>query len=280
MKTGLVLEGGAMRGMFTAGVLDVFMENNIEIDGIIGVSAGALFGVNYLSKQPGRVIRYSKQYAADKRNMGFHSLLTTGDFVNKKFAYYTVPQTLDIFDDETYMKSEIPFYAVVTNIESGQPEYMQIKSVFKDMEILRASASMPFVSRPVLLNGKKYLDGGVADSIPYQKFFEMGYDRLIVVLTRDLNYVKKPMSKHLISLYYRKYPQFMEQLLHRHELYNQSIADLKQLESTGKVILIRPSKPIQIKRMEKNPQNLQAVYELGRNDVLSSLKTVVNYSHT
>lgn len=278
MKTGLVLEGGAMRGMFTAGVLDIFMENNIKIDGIIGVSAGALFGVNYLSKQPGRVIRYSKKYAADKRNMGFHSLLTTGDIVNKKFAYYTVPQTLDIFDDETYMKSDIPFYAVVTNMDTGQPEYMQIKSVFKDMEILRASASMPFVSHPVILNGKKYLDGGVADSIPYQKFFEMGYDRLIIVLTRDLNYVKKPMSKHLISMYYRKYPKFMEQLLHRHDCYNQSILELKKLEADGKVVLIRPSEPINIKRMEKDPKNLQTVYALGRKDGQNALHTVKTFT--
>lgn len=149
-KTGLVLEGGAMRGMFTAGVLDVFMERNVHVDGIIGVSAGALFGVNYLSEQPGRVLRYNKKYASDKRNMGLCSLLTTGDIVNKKFAYYTVPQKLDLFDDQKFKLSQVPYYAVVTNMQTGQAEYMQIKSVFEDMEILRASASMPFVSRPVL----------------------------------------------------------------------------------------------------------------------------------
>lgn len=271
MKTGLVLEGGAMRGMFTAGVLDVFMEHDIKIDGIIGVSAGALFGVNYLSQQPGRAIRYNQKYAGDKRNMGLYSLLTTGNIVNKKFAYYTVPQTLDIFDNETFIKSEIPYYAVVTNMNTGQPEYWQIKDVFKDMEILRASASMPFVSRPVLLNDEKYLDGGVSDSIPYQKFLEMGFDRLIVVLTRDLNYVKKPMSKHLISCCYSKYPNFKKQLLHRHDVYNQSIAHLKELEKSGKILIVRPSQPIEIKRMEKNPQILQKVYDLGRKDAAAFL---------
>lgn len=271
MKTGLVLEGGAMRGMFTAGVLDVFMEHDIKIDGIIGVSAGALFGVNYLSQQPGRAIRYNQKYAGDKRNMGLYSLLTTGNIVNKKFAYYTVPQTLDIFDNETFIKSEIPYYAVVTNMNTGQPEYWQIKDVFKDMEILRASASMPFVSRPVLLNDEKYLDGGVSDSIPYQKFLEMGFDRLIVVLTRDLNYVKKPMSKHLISCCYSKYPNFKKQLLHRHDVYNQSIAHLKELEKNGKILIVRPSQPIEIKRMEKNPQILQKVYDLGRKDAAAFL---------
>lgn len=271
-KTGLVLEGGAMRGMFTAGVLDVLMEEKIEIDGIIGVSAGALFGVNYLSNQPGRVIRYNKKYAGDKRNMGMYSLLTTGDIVNKKFAYYTVPQHLDVFDDQTFQESQIPFYAVVTNMETGKPEYMQVKSVFEDMEILRASGSMPFVSKPVIINGKKYLDGGVSDSVPYQKFLDMGYEHLIVVLTRDIEYRKEPMSKALISLCYRKYPNFMETLIHRHENYNRSIEELKKLEKEGRVSIIRPSEPIEINRMEKDPEKLQAVYELGRRDGKVSLE--------
>ena len=270
-KVGLVLEGGAMRGMFTAGVLDVFLEEAVKVDGVIGVSAGALFGVNFLSKQNGRVIRYNKRFAADKRNMGLHSLLTTGDIVNKEFAYYTVPQTLDRFDDETFQRSDIPYYAVVTNMETGEPEYMQVKSVFADMEILRASGSMPFVSRPVMLNGTSYLDGGISDSIPYQKVLEMGYERLIVILTRDSTYVKKPMSKALISLFYRKYPQLCEQLIHRHEQYQQSIQKLEKLEQEGTAFVIRPSLPIEIGRMEKNPEMLQKVYDLGKDDGRSCL---------
>lgn len=266
MKIGLVLEGGAMRGMYTAGILDTLMEAGIKFDGIIGTSAGALFGVNYLSNQPGRVLRYNTRFANDKRNMGIHSLLTTGDIVNKEFAYYTVPQTLDIFDDETFIASNIPYYAVATNMETGEPEYLELKSVLKDMEMLRASASMPFVSRPVIIDGKKYLDGGVSDSIPYQKFLDMGYDKLIVVLTRDLNYVKKPMSKALISLFYSKYPKFKEQLINRHNNYNQSIAELKELEKTGKVIIIRPSEPIEIGRLEKDIEVLKQVYDLGIKD--------------
>lgn len=266
MKTGLVLEGGAMRGMYTAGVLDVFLENQVAFDGIIGVSAGALFGVNYLSGQKGRVIRYNKRFAGDKRNMGLHSLLKTGDIVNKEFAYYTVPQKIDIFDDETYKNSGVPFYAVVTNMETGEPEYMQVKSVFEDMEILRASGSMPFVTKPVLLNGKPYLDGGVSDSVPYKKFMEMGYEKLVVILTRDLTYEKKPMPASAISLKYRKYPKFKEQLIHRHENYNSSIRELRKLEKEGKVSIVRPSVPIEISRMEKNPENLQRVYDLGIKD--------------
>lgn len=277
MKIGLVLEGGAMRGMYTAGVLDILMEANIRFDGIIGVSAGALFGVNYLSNQKGRALRYNLRFLNDKRNMGLHSLLTTGDIVNKDFAYYTVPQTLDIFDDETYIASNTPYYAVVTNMETGQSEYMQLKSVFKDMEILRASASMPFLSRPVIINEQKYLDGGVSDSIPYQKFLDMGYDKLIVVLTRDLNYVKKPMSKELISLFYKKYPKFKKQLLQRHDNYNQSIKNLKELEACGKVMLIRPSEPIEIGRLEKNPKKIQNVYDLGQMDMKEKLREIIKF---
>ena len=134
MNVGLVLEGGAMRGMYTAGVLDVFMEENINVDGIIGVSAGVLFGVNYLSGQKGRVIRYNKRFANDKRYMGLHSLIKTGNIINKEFSFYEVPYKLDKFEDETYKKSKIDFYATITNIETGKPEYIKIKSVFNQME--------------------------------------------------------------------------------------------------------------------------------------------------
>lgn len=146
MKVGLVLEGGAMRGMYTAGVLDVFLENGIEFDGIIGVSAGAIFGVNFLSKQKGRVIRYNKRFNRDKNYLGLRPLIKTGNIVDTELAYNKVPRELDIFDDTTYMASKVPFYAVVTNIETGQAEYKQVTSVFEQMDTLRASASMPFVS--------------------------------------------------------------------------------------------------------------------------------------
>lgn len=277
MKTGFVLEGGGMRGMYTAGVLDVFMEKGIRADGIIGVSAGALVGVNYPSAQPGRMLRYNLKYAGDKHYMGMYSLLTTGNIVNKKFAYYTVPQTMDVFDDKTFMESGIPFYAVVTNMETGQAEYLQVKSVFEDMEILRASSSMPFVSHPVIINGQKYLDGGIVDSIPYQKFLDMGYERVIVVLTRDTHYVKEPMSKRLISLCYHKYPALEEQLIHRHEHYNNSVKELVELEKSGRVILIRPSEPITIKRLEKDPDQLRKVYDLGIKDAKAMMETLLSH---
>ena len=279
MKTGLVLEGGAMRGMYTAGVLDVMLDEDIHVDGVIGVSAGVLFGVNYLSKQRGRSIRYNKRFNGDKRYMGMHSLLTTGNIVNTEFAYYTVPYELDVFDDETFMNSGVPFYAVVTNMQTGKPEYMQIHSVFDQMEVLRASASMPLVSKPVYLDGVPYLDGGIADSIPYEKMMKMGYDRIIVVLTRDFSYRKKSSSKLPAELRYHKYPEFCQTLEHRYESYNASVAHLRWLEKQGKVFVIRPSAPIGIKRIEKDADKLQEVYELGLHDGQHSIHALQEYLH-
>lgn len=189
-RCALVLEGGAMRGMYTAGVLDCFMDHDICFDAVIGVSAGALFGVNLLSKQRGRVIRYNKRFNSDKNYMGIRPLLREKNIVSTKYAYDIVPRELDPFDDEEYKKSDIPFYAVVTNIRTGKPEYVQIKSVFDQMDVLRASGSMPVVSKPVKLGHEWYLDGAVTDSIPYEHMLDMGYDRLVVVLTKPADYIK------------------------------------------------------------------------------------------
>ena len=266
MKKGLVLEGGAMRGMYTAGVLDVLLEKGIEFDGIMGVSAGALFGPNFLSKQPGRVIRYNKRFIRDRRYKGWGCLLREGNLFSTGFAYREVPRKLDVFDDDTFKSSGVPFYAVVTGLESGEPEYMEIKSVFDNMDKLRASGSMPFVSRPVEIEGKLYLDGGVSDSVPYEAMEKMGYDRLAVILTRDMDYRKKPMPALPIKLCFRKYPRFRDKLLKRHETYNRSVARLRELEERGEIFVIRPSEPIEIGRVESDPEKLQQVYELGLKD--------------
>lgn len=277
MKTGLVLEGGAMRGMYTAGVLDVFLENNIKVDGVVGVSAGALFGVNYLSGQKGRVIRYNKRFNSDKNYMGLLPLLKEGNIVSTKYAYEDVPLRLDPFDDESYVKSNIPFYAVVTNIETGKPEYIQIHSVFDQTDTLRASGSMPMVSKPVKIDANQYLDGGISDSIPFEWLSSQGYDKLIVVLTRDMNYRKTPMSPALVKMYSRKFPKVAEGLLNRHLLYNNSVELLKEWENRGKAFVIRPSKPIEIGKIEKNPDKLQAVYDLGVEDCNSCLDSLKEY---
>ena len=263
--------------MYTAGVLDVFLEKCIFVDAVVGVSAGALFGVNYLSRQKGRVIRYNKRFNSDKNYMGLRPLLREGNIVNTKYAYEEVPRKLDPFDDESYKKSGIPFYAVVTDIETGEPEYIQVYSAFEQMDVLRASGSMPFVSKPVLYNNKMYLDGGISDSIPFQWLSSQGYDKLIVILTRDMEYRKKPMSSSLIKLFYKKQPQLSEKLLKRHDVYNKSVELLKQWENEGKVFVIRPSKPIEIGRIETNPDKLQEVYDLGLKDATESLLELQKY---
>lgn len=192
-KVALVLEGGALRGLYTAGVLDVFLRNNIKIDTIIGVSAGALFGINYKSKQIGRALRYNLKYAHDKRYMGMYSLITTGDVMNREFCFNKLVNELDPLDFETYKNSDVQFYAVVTNVETGNAEYPEIKDAFEGMEYLRASGSMPFVSNLVEVNGNKYLDGAISDPIPFKKILDMGYKKIIVVLTRPADFSKKSL---------------------------------------------------------------------------------------
>lgn len=277
MKTGLVLEGGAMRGMYTAGVLDIFLENQIKVDCAVGVSAGALFGVNYLSEQKGRVIRYNKRFNHDKNYMGLLPLLREGNIVSTKYAYEEVPRKLDPFDDETFKYSGVPFYAVVTNVETGHPEYIHVKSAFAQMDVLRASGSMPFVSHPVEINGKTYLDGGISDSIPFEWLATQGCNKQIVILTRDMDYRKTKMNSHLVKLYSKKYPKISEKLSERHNLYNRSVEQLKQWESDGKAFVIRPSKPIEIGRIEKDPEKLQAVYDLGVSDAKQLITDIKQY---
>lgn len=277
MKVGLVLEGGAMRGMYTAGVLDVLMENNVRVDGIVGVSAGALFGVNYPSRQIGRVIRYNKRFSPDKNYIGLWPLLKEGNIVSTQFAYNEVPRKLDVFYDEAFRASGIPFYAVVTNLQTGEGEYLLLESVFEQMDILRASGSMPFVSRPVLWQGKRYLDGAIADSIPYRWMAEQGYEKRIVVLTRQEGYRKKPMNQALCKIMYRKWPKFVQKLLTRHSAYNAALDELQQWRSEAKAFVLRPSQEIKIGRVEKDPEKLQAVYDLGRKDAQAQLAQLQDY---
>ncbi|MCM1298349.1 MAG: patatin family protein [Firmicutes bacterium] len=278
MKIGLVLEGGAMRGMYTAGVLDMFLEHGIVFDCIVGVSAGALFGVNYLSEQSGRVIRYNKRFNRDKNYMGLLPLLREGNIFSTKYAYEDVPHRLDPFDDLKYKQSDVPFYAVLTDVKSGMPKYIRIRSVFEQMDTLRASGSMPFVSKPVPIDGGLYLDGGISDSIPFRWLLNNGCDKLTVILTRDTEYRKKPMPKILANSCKRKYPRIAECLSERHISYNRNIEELNNLEKEGKAFIIRPSEPIKISRIEKDPQKLQAVYDLGKKDfkaVSDSLKAFI-----
>lgn len=277
MSIGIVLEGGGMRGLYTAGVLDTLLDENISVDGMVTVSAGALFGINFASRQKGRALRYNLNYINDKRYISLRSLLRTGDIVNKEFAYYTVPFKLDVFDEEAFKKSGINFYATLTNVESGEPEYIQITNPFKQMEALRASGSMPFVSKIIPYNGKKYLDGGVSDSIPVQKAQSLGYNKLIIILTRPLDYRKKKSNERLIDAFYKKYPWFAERLKERHIQYNETIEKISEMEKKGDVFVIRPSQTIPIKRLERDPKKLQEMYHLGLEDGKEQIKKLKEY---
>ncbi len=277
MKVGLVLEGGALRALYTAGVLDVWMDEGVHVDALFGVSAGALFGANLFSGQKGRALRYNKRFLRDKRYMSMYSFLTTGDYVGKKFAYYDITTKYDPYDEEAFEKSGGAFYAAVTNVKTGKAEHMQIKNVLEDMEILRATSALPFVSRFVDIGGEKYLDGGVADSIPLKACMERGYDKVIVILTRPLDYRKKPMKSALIRARYGKYPGFCEALLNRHACYNAQVEEVARLEKEGKVFVIRPEQALALSRLEKDPEKLQAVYDCGIEDGKKTLAALRAY---
>ena len=277
MKVCLVLEGGAMRGLYTAGILDALVDTDIKIDCIIGVSAGALFGVNYKSKQKGRVLRYNTKYANDKRYMGLHSLITTGNLVNTEFAYHELPTKLDIFDEEEYSKSKTDFYAVITNINTGKAEYKKIINATIQVDELRASGSMPFVSQPVKIDDNYYLDGALADSIPVLKAKEMGYDKVIVVLTRPKEYRKKKRSPLIAKLFYKKYPNLIEAINTRYKQYNNTLDIIEELEDKKDIYVFRPSTDLKIKRVEKDKSKLEAMYNLGLKDFKDNLKSLKNY---
>lgn len=277
MKIGLVLEGGAMRGLYTAGVLDVFLDKDIKVTDILGVSAGAVFGVNYKSNQRGRTLRYNLKYLNDKRYMSINSLIKTGNLVNKEFAYYTLPKELDIFDEKAYEDNNINFYAVITNMETGKPEYEKIDNAEEKIEVLRASSSMPFLSKPVLINNNSYLDGGISDSIPVLKAMEMGCDKVIVVLTRPIEYRKKKRNSFLIKMFYKKYPNLINTMVNRYKNYNNTVEEIIKLEEEGKIFVIRPSRLVDIKRVEKDPKKLQEMYDLGVSDTISRIEELKNY---
>jgi len=278
MKVGMVLEGGAMRGLYSAGVLDVLMENNISVDGIIGTSAGALFGVNYFSKQKGRVLRYNKRFCKDWRFISKLSLFLTGNIVNKRFAYYKVTKKLDKFDNEKFLENNKEYYAVATNIETGKSDYIKITDPIKQLEVFRASAAMPVVSRIVKIDSCKYLDGGIGDSIPLKKCQELGFDKIIVILTQPIDYRKEQISDKNIKMVksrFKKYPKLIDAILNRHQNYNQTIEKIINLEKNGEIFVIRPSKKININLIERDSNKLQEVYDLGVKDckkILSKLK--------
>ena len=278
MKRGLVLEGGAMRGLFTSGIIDVMMDAGIEPDGLIGVSAGAAFGCNYKSRQKGRAIRYNKMFARDKRYCSWQSWLKTGNLFNAEFGYHIIPAKYDIFDDEAFDKNPMEFYVVCTDVETGKPIYKKLeKATPLTYDWIRASASMPLASRVVELEGKKVLDGGVADSIPLAFFESIGYEHNVVILTQPDGYIKEHNRlMPLMRLGLRKYPQMIEAMDKRHLMYNEEVEYVRQAEREGRCLVIRPQEKLPIGHISHDPEEMQRVYDIG---IETGRKYLTNIKH-
>ena len=279
MKTGLVLEGGAMRGLFTAGILDVLLEADVAFDGVVGVSAGAAFGINFVSRQLGRTIRYNKRFVHEWRYCSIRSWLTTGDLFGAEFAYHVVPEQLDPFDCETFEQSKTAYHLVCTDVRTGKAVYQQLnKGGHETYDWVRASASMPMVSKPVRIGEHLLLDGGVADSIPLAYFENEGYERNVVILTQPEGYIKghnKLMPLMRIAL--RNYPAMVHALDVRHVMYNQQLELVRQRELEGKALVIRPTEKLDIGHISHDPDEMQAVYDIGRKEGKKQLERIQEF---
>ena len=264
-KTALIMEGGAMRGMFTCGVIDVMMREKIAFDAAAGISAGAVFGCNFKSGQMGRPLRYNKRYCGDKRYCSLSSLLRTGDLYGADFCYRELPDELDPFDRAAFRENPMAFYVGATDVETGKCVFhLCADGGENDMLWFRASASMPLVSRPVEAEGRLLLDGGITDAVPYAYVESLGYRRNVIVLTQPRGYRKAPVrGLPLIRLLLRKYPRIAEAMAKRHEMYNRQMEQIDDREDTGEALVIRPPCALGIGHTEKRPEELERVYRLG-----------------
>ncbi len=279
MKLGLVLEGGAMRGLFTAGVLDVLMERGVRFDGIAAVSAGACFGCNYKSGQIGRVIRYNRRFARDARYCSWSSLFRTGDLFNADFCYRELPMELDVFDAAAFKANPAEFHVVVTDCATGKPVYRRLDEADATaFRWIQASASMPVVSRPVAIDGGEYLDGGLSDGIPLAYFEKLGYGRNLVVTTRPRGYRKLPSWKHCLTRpLLLRHPAVYRALRTRHEWYNRTLEYIDARVSAGAAFLLAPEAPLDISRICHDPSRMQAVYDVGRSHAERAMDAITAF---
>ena len=268
MKYGLVMEGGAMRGLFTAGVTDVLMENGILFNSSVGVSAGACFGCNYKSGQHGRAIRYNLRFRNEKKYCSWSSLIKTGDMFGAEFCYHTIPEKLDIFDNESYNSNPMTFFVVATDINTGKAVYHNCHTATgEDLDWIRASASMPLVSRIVKINDREFLDGGITDSIPLRFMESIGMDKNVVILTQPRGYVKtQSRTINLMKIWYnRKYPKLVKALENRPKMYNEELNYINEAEKAGRAFIIAPPEKLPIGHVEHDMEKLLEVYRIGRN---------------
>ncbi len=277
-KAGLVLEGGGLKGVYTAGVLDLFLDKGIEFSSCYGVSAGACCLCSFLSKQRGRAYHVNVDYLDDKNYCSLYSLLKTGDLFGAEMCYHRIPDELYPYDYETYDQYQGVFYSVVTNIESGYAEYIPIKDMKKDIDAVRASASLPLVSRNVNYHGKLYLDGGISDAIPLRKSMKDGNHKNVVVMTKEIGYRRKPSSMtSLIKLRYKKYPKVYELMKNRHIAYNETLDFIEEQVKAGNTFLIQPEKKSDVGRIEKDRVKLKALYEEGYQEAADCYEDLLKF---
>lgn len=268
VEAGLVLEGGGMRGIYTAGILEYFMEKNLYFPYVIGVSAGACFGASYLSRQKGRNRKVNIDYVADPNYLSFQNFLKHRQLFGMDFIFDELPNKIVPFDFARYESGLEEFVVVTTDCETGQPIYFNKDNTGKDLlTILRASSSLPFIAPIIEYKGKHLLDGGITDSIPIKKAVDDGYKKNVVILTRDGTYRKKKSSiRWLLNRSYKPYPKLIDAVINRHEMYNETLAYIEEKERSGEIFVIRPSSPIKVGRIERNAKKLEDLYSLGIDD--------------
>ncbi|MBR1567047.1 MAG: patatin family protein [Oscillospiraceae bacterium] len=279
MKTALIMEGGAMRGMFTCGVTDVFLEEGITFDAAAGISAGACFGCNFKSKQAGRAIRYNKRYSRDPRYCSLRSFIKTGDLYGVDFCYRELPEVLDPFDNKAFEENPMAFYVGATDVDTGEVRYHKCTDGGKkDLKWMQASASMPLVSNIVETDGCRLLDGGIVDPVPYRYMEKLGYDRNVYILTQPKGFRKeKSPALPLIRIALRRTPKIVEAMERRHEVYNRQMAEIDEKEARGEILVIRPPESLGISRTEHDPNELEQVYQTGRREAYRMLPKIRSF---
>ncbi len=266
MSKGLVIEGGGMRGIFAAGVLDCFLDAGIRFDNVIGVSAGACHGCSYVAGQRDRALAVNLDYLDRKEYCSLHSLRTTGDLFGAEFIYHTIPEQLYPIDNDAFTASGIKFQPVVTNCVTGEAEYPVVGDMFRDVEWVRASASLPFLANMVEIGGGLYMDGGISDSIPLAQSIRQGNEKNIVILTRPRDYRKKRTNGMMLKVMkrkYRDYPNMVASYEKRAQTYNQSLELVAAEEETGRAFVIAPMGDLDIGRTERNPEKMKKAYREG-----------------
>lgn len=280
LKDGLILEGGGMRGLYTAGILDYFLEQNLHFPYVIGVSAGACHAASYISRQKGRNERVNIGYIQDPRYLSYRNLLKTRSLFGMDFVFNEIPNHLEPFDYDTFYRSDQSYFIGITDCATGKPIYFDAKNSTPEsiLKALMASSSLPFVSPMVEIEGKILLDGGVVDPIPVRKSISDGNTKHVIVLTRNKEYRKQPFkAKPLAKTFYWKYPKLTQAILERHEVYNETLDFIQELERSGKAFILRPSEPLQVGRLERNPEKLTHLYHLGYEDAANSFKALQHF---